>query len=184
MPATLPHVAPEELAALRAGDEDALAHVFASHYYVLATEVERELGDANGLARVVEGAFVRAWHEREKLDTPDRFERFLHGAAHEGAVRERSRRAALHRLETHTQGAADAALPSATTSPPPVADAWLEVAAALRTPTTTPEQARRVRKDLSKHAVTGRGKASTEGMTHITWSAATRLDKGRNLVSR
>ena len=45
MPAMLPRIAPEELAALRKGDEDALAHVFASHYYSLASEAEQEAVD-------------------------------------------------------------------------------------------------------------------------------------------
>ena len=153
MPATLPRIAPQELAALRAGDEDALAHVFASHYYTLASEAEQELGESTGLARVVEGAFVRAWHEREKLGTPEAFEGFLHEAVHEGAVRERSRRAALNRLGSHT-GVHGTPAPAAATSRLPAEQAWSEVAAALRAPAPTDEQARRVRKDLSKHAVT------------------------------
>ena len=153
MPAMLPRIAPEELAALRKGDEDALAHVFASHYYSLASEAEQALGETTGLARVVEGAFVRAWHEREKLETPDEFERFLHGAVHEGAVREKSRRAALHRLETHTVHGTNGHHAHGA-EPVPAERAWSEVSAALHAPVTDDAHARRVRKDLSKHAVT------------------------------
>lgn len=153
MPAMLPRIAPEELAALRNGDEDALAHVFASHYYSLASEAEQALGETTGLARVVEGAFVRAWHEREKLATPDEFEQFLHAAVHEGAVREKSRRAALHRLEAHSPRAGNGHHAHAA-GPVPAERAWTEVAAALHAPVTDDAHARRIRKDLSKHAVT------------------------------
>ena len=151
MSATLPRIAPDELAALRGGDEDALAHVFASHYHSLATEAEAELGEPTGLSRVVESAFVRAWRERERLETPDAFEQFLHQALHEGAVREKSRRAALHRFDAHAGHRSSASV--AHEPPPPAEPAWSGVAGALHAPVPDDEHAARVRADLSKQAV-------------------------------
>ena len=82
------------------GDEDALKRAFLAEYAVLAEEARAGLGDAAvALApKVVEGAFVRAWDARGKLQTPEALHQFLIDDVHHAAARALSRRAAAHRF--------------------------------------------------------------------------------------
>ncbi|HKO15707.1 MAG TPA: FecR domain-containing protein [Gemmatimonadaceae bacterium] len=93
-----------------------LERLFRSHFPSLAEEARIELADAAPSAsRVVEGAFRRAWEDRQQISSPQELEVFLHEAVRHGAARERSRRAGLHRFEAHegvaTSGAHAAATP-------------------------------------------------------------------------
>jgi ferric-dicitrate binding protein FerR (iron transport regulator) len=148
MPATAP-IDREVLTNLRLGDEQALERLFRTTYPQLADRARAELDDPSCAPRVVEGAFLRAWAEREQFETPESLERFLQRSVHEGAVREKSRRAALHRFEqregvkpgTHHAAHADV----------PVDAAWAHVSAILHAPPADPEHDAHVRHEHSRH---------------------------------
>jgi len=78
---------------------------------------------------VVEGAFVRIWGERGKIDSPETLEEFLFDAVKTGAARERSRRAAAHKFGGHT--ASGHATTHASVAPATLDDAWKHVTTAL-----------------------------------------------------
>jgi ferric-dicitrate binding protein FerR (iron transport regulator) len=97
-------------------NEEALRVAFFAQYSALAAEARTALGDAVTLIpKVVEGAFVRAWDARQRLQTPAQLHDFLVDDVHHGAVRALSRRAAAHRMagngETH-ESAVHAAHPA------------------------------------------------------------------------
>ena len=90
------------LAELRRGDEHALERIVRDRYATLTEEAKVELqDDAYAAPRVVEHVFLRVWAERSQFETPESFEEFLHTAVHQASVREKSRRAGLHRIEKH-----------------------------------------------------------------------------------
>lgn len=80
-----------------------LEHYFRAHFSDLATEAKAQLDDAAAAAapRVVESAFRHAWEERERISTSQDLDAFLHEEVRHGAAREKSRRASLHRYDTH-----------------------------------------------------------------------------------
>ena len=75
---------------------DALHKVFDAEFQNLLTLARKELGDAVSLApRVAEGAFVRAWDSRGRLQTMDQLNQFLRDDVKSAAARALSRRAAI-----------------------------------------------------------------------------------------
>jgi ferric-dicitrate binding protein FerR (iron transport regulator) len=111
-------------------DPQALEGYFRAHFSELATEAKTQLDDAASSApRVVEGAFRHAWEERERFQTPQQLEDFLHDEVKHGAAREKSRRASLHRHDAHGAGAHVAHATAATT--PDVEQSWTHLARAL-----------------------------------------------------
>jgi DNA-directed RNA polymerase specialized sigma24 family protein len=83
-------------------DPRALEDYFRAHFSELATEAKSQLDDAASSApRVVEGAFRHAWEERQRFQTPQDVEAFLHEEVRHGAAREKSRRASLHHFDPH-----------------------------------------------------------------------------------
>ena len=75
---------------------DALHKIFDAEFQNLLTQARQELGDAVSLApRVAEGAFVRAWDSRAKLQTMDQLKQFLRDDVKSAAARALSRRAAI-----------------------------------------------------------------------------------------
>jgi ferric-dicitrate binding protein FerR (iron transport regulator) len=114
---------------LHAGDSASLEHLFRAHFAQMVTEATIEPSDAAYAPHVVERAFVRLWADRRTLDTPEAVEAFLHNAIHEAVVRERSRRAAIHRLEENVHARVAGGSTSVS-----VDDAWARVAAAVRPP--------------------------------------------------
>jgi len=83
-------------------DAASLEQYFRSHFSELATEAKAQLDDAAAAApRVVESAFRHAWEERQRIYTPQDLDSFLHEEVRHGAAREKSRRASLHRHDTH-----------------------------------------------------------------------------------
>jgi ferric-dicitrate binding protein FerR (iron transport regulator) len=150
MPATAP-IDREVLANLRLGDEQALERLFRTTYPQLTDRARAELDDPACAPRVVEGAFLRAWAERAQFETPESLERFLQRSVHEGAVREKSRRAALHRFEQREgvkpggTGAHHAA------ADVPVDTAWAHVSAILHAPPVDAEHDAHVRHEHSRH---------------------------------
>lgn len=75
---------------------DALHKVFDAEFQNLLGQARQELGDAVSLApRVAEGAFVRAWDARDRLQTMDQVRQFLRDDVKSAAARALSRRAAI-----------------------------------------------------------------------------------------
>ena len=75
---------------------DALHKVFDAEFQNLLTQAKQELGDAVSLApRVAEGAFVRAWDARDRLQTSDQLRQFLRDDVKAAAARALARRAAI-----------------------------------------------------------------------------------------
>jgi ferric-dicitrate binding protein FerR (iron transport regulator) len=127
MPGTMPSIDRDALARLQAGDEQALRRIFDDHYSTLTQEAAAVLEDPGGAPRVVENVFVRVWDERADFESPEALQSFLHQATREGAARAQSRRASLHRFESHegvhgSHGAAHARKEPAT-----AAEAWSHV---------------------------------------------------------
>lgn len=156
MPATAP-IDREVLVNLRLGDEHALERLFRTSYPQLADRARAELDDPASAPRVVEGAFLRAWAERASFESPEALERFLQRSVHEGAVREKSRKASLHRFEHHERvrmvqpgerlanGAAGLA------DMPPVDEAWHHLERVLHAPPPDAAKVASAHHDHAKH---------------------------------
>lgn len=118
------------LAELRRGDEHALERLVKDRFASLAEEATVELkDDAYAAPRVVENVFLRVWAERSQFDTPESLDAFMHTAVHQAAVRERSRRAGLHRIEAH-EGVKNVARPGMQTTAD-ASEAWVHVENAI-----------------------------------------------------
>lgn len=101
MPGTMPSIDRDALTRLQAGDEQTLRRIFDEHYTTLTQEAATVLEDPAAAPRVVESVFVRVWEERAEFESPEALQAFLHKATREGAARAQSRRASLHRFESH-----------------------------------------------------------------------------------
>lgn len=145
----------DPLDGLRAGDERALERVFRDHYASLSSEAAAELEGAAPAATVVERAFLQAWDARDRFDTPQALDSFLHGAVHDAAVREKYRRAVVHHMNEHAPTSLRAHGPSgahgATATPLSVDEAWAEVTAALHAAAPTAADVAHMRESLSRH---------------------------------
>ena len=122
-------VDPGTIAAIRGGDLASLERVFRARFDDLVKEATVEPADAISAPHVVERAFTRIWADRGSIDSPQALESSLHHVVHDGVVRERSRRAAVSRLEknVHAKVVADVATPS-------VDEAWERVSTAVNRP--------------------------------------------------
>lgn len=130
MLANAPPLDRDVLAELKRGDEEALHRIVSSRFAPLTAEARAELHDHEFAApRVVEQAFLRAWEERERFDTPEGLDAFLVDAVHRGALREKGRRAAVHRIEAH-EGVRDVARRQVAATEDPE-EAWQHVSHAL-----------------------------------------------------
>jgi ferric-dicitrate binding protein FerR (iron transport regulator) len=118
------------LTGLKLGDERALERVFRECYEPLSKKASAALDDEVGVPKVVEGAFVRVWEQRDTIESPEALEAFLFDAVTAGVARERSRRAAAHRMGG--DGARAAA--HAAAGPMTIDDAWTHVSNVLHTP--------------------------------------------------
>lgn len=148
VPGTAP-IDREVLSSLRLGDEQALERLFRTTYPQLADKARAELDDPAVAPRVVEGAFLRVWAERAQFETPESLDRFLQRSVHEGAVREKSRRAALHRFEQRE--GVKPGTHHAATGDLPVDAAWAQVSAILHAPPVDAEHDAHVRHEHSRH---------------------------------
>jgi len=74
-----------------------IERVFRDSYGRLVQEADAQLQGVARPSGVVSRAFIRAWNERERFDTAEALEAYLHSAVREGALRERFRRAVAHR---------------------------------------------------------------------------------------
>ena len=124
MPSTMPSIDRDAFARLKAGDEGALRRIFDDHYTPLAQEAASVLEDPAGAPRVIENVFVRVWDDRAEFESPEALQSFLHQATREAAARAQSRRAALHRFESH-EGVHAQAHPRK--EPTTAAEAWAHV---------------------------------------------------------
>src|SRR2546423_2559842 len=133
-------------------NEEALKSAFLSEYAALTAEARTDLGpDAAVLStKVVEGAFVRAWDARGRIQTPDELHKFLVDDVHHAAARALSRRAAAHRL-----GGAAAHTAHATAESTPE-QSWAHIQAALHgehSPGALAEAAAISRHEAAEHMV-------------------------------
>src|SRR3954468_10913836 len=75
---------------------DALHKVFDAEFQSILAQAKQELGEAVSLApRVAEGAFVRAWDARARLQSTDEVKEFLRNDVKHAAARALSRRRAI-----------------------------------------------------------------------------------------
>jgi len=149
MPATFTPISNEVLAGVKQGDEHALEQLFREHYDALLEEARGHLDEGSFAPRVVETAILRAWEQHGSFETPMALEMFLHQAVREGAIRDKSRRAALHRFEAHEHvKVAHHAAPAAVTTD----EAWRHVSAAIHAPVRDASQAAEAKAQLSRHA--------------------------------
>jgi hypothetical protein len=94
------HAIPLDLVeAFRTGNDKALEPGFRALFPVLAIEAAAQLDDPSAAGRVVDRTFLRLWEQRDAITDADGLDLALRMALHESAVREKSRRAALHRFE-------------------------------------------------------------------------------------
>ncbi|MGH7637303.1 MAG: FecR family protein [Gemmatimonadaceae bacterium] len=83
-------------------DQKVLEQLFRQHYSRLIADAKNRLGDATSAApRIVSKAFHLAWQDRKRFHSFDELDAFLGAQIHHGATREISRRAGLHRMESH-----------------------------------------------------------------------------------
>src|SRR3954468_13592237 len=75
---------------------DALHKIFDSEFLNVLAQARQELGEAVSLApRVAEGAFVRAWDARGRLNSLDEVRTFLRTDVKQASARALARRAAI-----------------------------------------------------------------------------------------
>jgi transmembrane sensor len=130
MTAAQPPIDQDVLVGLRHGDDRSLEQLFRDRYPGLLQEATTQLDNPAGAPRVVERAFLRVWDEREKFESRQALDTFLHTAVRDNAARERKRMATLHRLEA----GAHVNVTHHADAPPPTADeVWSHVKAALHT---------------------------------------------------
>ncbi len=157
MSATFTPITPEVLSAVRLGDESALERLYREHYDALIEEATTHLGEAGAATKVVESAILRAWEQHDQFETPTALENFLHRAVHDGAIREKSRKAALHRFEAHegvhvTRGNGHGAAS--------VDESWRHVTAALHAPPPDAAAIAQHKAEVSRHV-------AAEHMAHV-----------------
>ena len=149
MPAPFTPISNEVLAGVREGAEPALERLFREHYQALLEEAKENLDEAAFAPRIVEAAVLRAWDKHAEFQSPEELESFLHSAVHEAAIREKSRRAGLHRMESHEGVAHVVRRPEARI--PTVDEAWKHLHAALHPAPRDPAHAADVA-GASRHA--------------------------------
>lgn len=148
MPAMFAPIDDEVLTGFKKGDERALEKLFRANYDALLEEAKQQLNETGSAGRVVEMAVLRAWDSRSEHETANALENFLHGAVHEGAVRENSRRAGVHRLAEHEGVQKHRAAPVTTTS---VDESWSHIVATLHAPPPTEKHMAQLKRQ-SRHA--------------------------------
>ncbi len=149
MPSTFTPIDNAVLAGMQQGDEGALELLFRGHYDALLEEAKSQLEEASAVPRVVETAILRAWDQHADFQSSAELEKFLHQAVHEGAVREVSRRASVHRLESHESGSAHKSAAPTAVRLPTVDEAWAHLQSTLH---ATPDAAKKAQQaGLSRH---------------------------------
>jgi ferric-dicitrate binding protein FerR (iron transport regulator) len=147
MPATIaPLIQLPDVDALRRGDEQAFERIFRAGY-ARVIGVAHEVSDIPGSApRVAEQTFLRVWQSRESFDRVEALEQFLSETAHAVAVREKTRRSALHRFEAHEK----VTLAPSTAPEHTIDESWTLITSTMHAPPLD-EAALRQRDDLIRH---------------------------------
>ena len=149
MPATFTPIETAAVDSIRLGDETAFEKLFREHYDALIGEARAAFDDAAAASRVVDASFVRAWHRRAEFASPGDMESFLRSTVHDGAVRERSRIAAIHRFESHEGARKQVPNASHTVG---VDVAWAHVAKAMHAAPPDSAATARQMADHARHA--------------------------------
>ena len=139
-------IAPELLNRFRSGDERALELIFREHFDTLSELATEESGEAVVAHHILEDAFADAWEARDRIENPDGLDAFLRDAVHQHATRQRSRRAAIHRLHDHERHTAHAAV-----APSTVDEAWTRLHSLLHPVVVDPSQSARLRAAVARH---------------------------------
>jgi ferric-dicitrate binding protein FerR (iron transport regulator) len=149
MPATTPHIDQGVFSRMRTGDEGALDQVFHDFYPALLQEARPLLDDAGAAARVVEHSFVDAWRARDRFETPEALETFLHESVRDGAARERKRLASIHRFEEREHITPNSIHRNG--REPTADEAWRKVTDTLHAPHVGAEELAHMKHDMSRH---------------------------------
>ena len=148
MPAVFAPLDQDLLTRFRNGDEQAFERIVREEFPALSDQANAELNEPASAGRVAESSLLAAWDARDQIETPTALEYFLKDAVHKGAVRERSRRAMLHRMQEHEgAGTPHASAHAAET----VDQAWAHIAAALHPTLRSAEQSSQLRGEIHRH---------------------------------
>jgi ferric-dicitrate binding protein FerR (iron transport regulator) len=155
---------------------DALHKAFDAEFQNLLTLARQELGEAVSLApRVAEGAFVRAWDARSRLQTSEQLKQFLRDDVKAASARALSRRAAIATSEGGEQISLKTAEHIAATTAVDPKVSWSHVIAAIhldpraaQADKLTAEEMRAETADRLEHAT----KSGISARTALTIGAA------------
>lgn len=131
MPGTLPPVARELLDSLRQGDENAYHRLVVDLFPALVAEATSQLDDPVNASRIAEAVLLELWEERARFGSQEAAQAFLGEALHDAVVRDKRKRAALHRFEAREGGVARTAHAATVVSPE---EAWQHIEAELHRP--------------------------------------------------
>jgi FecR protein len=126
------HPIPRELlTGLQNGDDRLFEQGFRELFPILIQETARELDDPSAATRVVEQAFVRVWEGRADIRSADALDVAMRNALHDGVVRARSRRVALHRFERNEGVSHTSPRAASAATAPDMDQAWTRIRRAL-----------------------------------------------------
>ena len=151
MPSASTPITPDELTLLKEGDRSVLERLFRSEYDSLVSGAAADLDDPIAAPVVVERAFYQAWEQRASFAQPGDLLRFLKDTTHQIALRDKGRRASLHRFTEHEGTAPPSAGRVPSGHQATVDEAWSGLLAAMDRPSveTAGDVARR--HDASRH---------------------------------
>ncbi|MCC6928026.1 MAG: FecR domain-containing protein [Gemmatimonadaceae bacterium] len=148
MPATFTPISNDVLDGVRKGDEKSFERLFRQHFDALIEEAKANFDDAAAAPKVVEISVLRAWEQRASFESSAALEAFLRKSVHDGALREKGRKAALHRFEAHE----GVHVKKGHNGAPATADeVWQHVAAALHAPPPDASITSAAKAEMSRH---------------------------------
>lgn len=147
MPGSAVSVEPEVFTRFQHADEGALEHIFRDAFPALTADATAATHDPVSAAHVVEDSFLDAWAARDHIAGPAALEEFLRQTVHVHAVRESSRRAALHRFQQFEGEHAHAH----EVHIPTTDEAWEQLLTVLHAPRVDLDEAARKRALASRH---------------------------------
>jgi ferric-dicitrate binding protein FerR (iron transport regulator) len=123
-------IPPELLTGLQNSDDRLFEQGFRELFPILVQKTAGELDDPSAATRVVEQAFVRIWEGRADIRSADALDVAMRNALHDGVVRARSRRVALHRFERN-EGVTHGSPRDTPAAAPDMDQAWTRIRRAL-----------------------------------------------------
>lgn len=150
MPATFTPITNDVLDGVRKGDEKALERLFREHFDALLEEAKSNFDDAAAAPKVVEIAILRAWEQHESFESTAALEAFLRKSVHDGALREKGRKAALHRFEAH-EGVHHVKKNHNGHAPATADEVWQHIASTLHAPTVDAAVTDAAKAEMSRH---------------------------------